>query len=381
MSASHPAACENCDAPLHGPFCHRCGQAAHSPVRSFAHAVEEVFESFWHLDGRIFRTLRRLLVPGALAADYLAGRRAPYVAPMRLFVILCVLAFFVGKLTVHFDEGEAGGLPVPRVEVDAGDGTSRDLARAGTVADVERIRERAIADLEQTRAGLSAAPAMVRRGVDQGIDGGIAAVRRQADRRIAELGGTPAAPVEPATPPATAAARSDTEAGNAAGKQAGGWLERQVRRIDRNLGTLQQDPERLMLAFLGGVPTMLFLFVPLFALLLKLFYLGSGRLYLEHLVVALYSHAFLSLVLLAQFLLLALEDWAAPRLALASSAVGLLSLLLWLWVPAYLLLMQRRVYGQPWWLTALKFLVIGSAYTSVLVVCVTGLLVWSIARL
>ncbi|AAW73825.1 conserved hypothetical protein [Xanthomonas oryzae pv. oryzae KACC 10331] len=40
-----------------------------------AHAVEEVFESFWHLDGRIFRTLRDLLVPGRLALRLLSGQR------------------------------------------------------------------------------------------------------------------------------------------------------------------------------------------------------------------------------------------------------------------------------------------------------------------
>lgn len=54
-------------------------------MRSVAHAVEEVFESFWHLDRRIFRTLRDLLVPGRLALRLLSGQRVRYVAPMRLF--------------------------------------------------------------------------------------------------------------------------------------------------------------------------------------------------------------------------------------------------------------------------------------------------------
>ena len=80
----HASACENCQTPLQGGFCHVCGQNAHNPLRSFGHAVEEVFESFWHLDGRIFRTLRTLLSPGRLANAYLAGHRAPYVAPLVL---------------------------------------------------------------------------------------------------------------------------------------------------------------------------------------------------------------------------------------------------------------------------------------------------------
>lgn len=97
--ASHSLThCENCGAALQGPYCHACGQPVVSPVRHAAHAVEEVFESFWHLDGRVFRTLRDLMVPGRLALQYLAGHRVRYIAPLRLFVILSLLTFFVGKL-------------------------------------------------------------------------------------------------------------------------------------------------------------------------------------------------------------------------------------------------------------------------------------------
>lgn len=68
--------------------CHACGQSAHNPNKHLGHAIEEVFESFWHLNGRIFRTLRDLLVPGRIARHYLDGQRVSYVQPLRLFVIL-----------------------------------------------------------------------------------------------------------------------------------------------------------------------------------------------------------------------------------------------------------------------------------------------------
>jgi hypothetical protein len=89
----HPANCENCNAVLAGPFCHACGQPGHNPNKHLGHAIEEVFESFWHLDGRIFRTLRDLMVPGRIARNYLAGKRVAYVQPLRLFVILTVFTF------------------------------------------------------------------------------------------------------------------------------------------------------------------------------------------------------------------------------------------------------------------------------------------------
>ena len=95
-----PAACENCASALIGVYCHVCGQHAHSPLHHFGHALEEVFESFWHLDGRIFRTLRDLFVPGRVAADYLAGHRVRYVAPLAE-QIDCHLSVARGGEKVH----------------------------------------------------------------------------------------------------------------------------------------------------------------------------------------------------------------------------------------------------------------------------------------
>ncbi|HFT6992811.1 TPA: DUF3667 domain-containing protein [Stenotrophomonas maltophilia] len=134
------AACENCDTALHGHYCHRCGQSAHNPLKHVGHAIEEVFESFWHLDGRIFRTLRDLWVPGRIALNYLKGRRVGYVQPLRLFVILTLFTFFVGKLFVHVDDFGVGG------------GRDSVYAKATTVEQVEAARARQLALIDQQQA-------------------------------------------------------------------------------------------------------------------------------------------------------------------------------------------------------------------------------------
>jgi hypothetical protein len=129
------------------------------------------------------------------------------------------------------------------------------------------------------------------------------------------------------------------------------------------------------------VPSALFLLVPIFALLLKFAYIGSGRLYLEHLVVALYSHAYLCLAMLALFLLLMLDHAIAPRWAGFSWISGLASTLLWLWLPVYLLLMQKRVYGNGWLVTLMRYLVIGSFYFMLLTFAAVLLAIASIVRM
>ncbi|MET0327345.1 MAG: DUF3667 domain-containing protein, partial [Luteimonas sp.] len=195
---AHPSACENCGTPLHGDFCHACGQSTHSPVRHVAHAVEEVFESFWHLDGRIFRTLRDLFVPGRIANRYLGGHRVRYVAPMRLFVILTLLTLFVAKFVVQ--DAMQDVQPGQMVRTDD---VATEFAQAQTVDEVRTMRDDALAGIAETRRTVGALP-----GVSPQLDVAAAEVRAQAQARIAALAPEGAAPTAPDAAPGAAA--SDT---------------------------------------------------------------------------------------------------------------------------------------------------------------------------
>ena len=109
---AHPVAppgtpCANCATPLQGPYCHQCGQLAEDFHRSISHLVEETFENLLHLDSRVWRTLPRLVLkPARLTRDYLDGRRAAQIPPMRLFLVVVLLFFFAGSLgkepNIHF---------------------------------------------------------------------------------------------------------------------------------------------------------------------------------------------------------------------------------------------------------------------------------------
>ncbi|WP_101925678.1 MULTISPECIES: DUF3667 domain-containing protein [Luteimonas] len=356
------ATCENCQTPLQGDFCHRCGQSTHSPVRHVGHAVEEVFESFWHLDGRIFRTVRDLFVPGRIAERYLAGHRVRYVAPMRLFVILTLLTFFVAKFVVQdamlgFDPGSV---------VQTTD-TREDFDQAETVAEVVALRESALADIAEARRITGAIP-----GATPQLAAAEDLVRDQARQRIEalapgdEIAAAAAGTATPeATPSAeagstpTAAPDGDAASGRRNPPTIGGPVGE---RIERNLARLRNDPGAFSAALLGVAPTALFILMPLFAVLLKLFYVFQRRLYLEHVVIGLYSHAALMLGLLLVFVCALVTPWLTPRAAWAARGLGWLqALLLWA-MPVYLLVMQKRVYGQSWPWTLVKFAVIGQLY-------------------
>ncbi|PBJ83594.1 hypothetical protein CMZ84_03630 [Lysobacteraceae bacterium NML93-0399] len=355
-----PATCENCGTPLRGHYCHACGQSTHSPVRHVGHAVEEVFESFWHLDGRIFRTVRDLFVPGRIAGRYLGGQRVRYVAPMRLFVILTLLTFFVAKFVVQdaMLGFEADGV------IQATDMRAQ-FAQAQTAAEVDAIRDSLIADIDEARRVTGALP-----GVSTRLSAAESEVRAQARARTAVLAGAAGSDAPAPEPADTEAASADgvTAAPDADGtgpeyrRDAPPLGGRIGARITRNLDRLQDSPGAYSRALLGVAPTALFILVPLFAVLLKLAYLFQRRLYLEHVVIGLYSHAALMLGLLLVFCGALATPWLEARAAWAAGVVGLLqTVLLWA-MPVYLLVTQKRVYGQSWPWTLLKFAIIGALY-------------------
>ena len=107
------AACLNCGTPLAGRFCHGCGQNA-AVHRSLLHLGAELLETVTHADSRFWRTLRRLaLDPARLSRDYIEGRRAREIPPLRLFFVTLFLLFGIGSLTagrieVRLDAAQRG---------------------------------------------------------------------------------------------------------------------------------------------------------------------------------------------------------------------------------------------------------------------------------
>ena len=344
---THPHDCENCHTPLQGAFCHQCGQSAHNPNKHLGHAVEEVFESFWHLDGRIFRTLRELLIPGKVAANYLRGQRVGYVQPLRLFVILTLFTFFVMKLTVNL--GNQAVTP----------GNTPTFTAQTTVPAVEAERDRALAQLT---ASMGDNPAL-----GAALGAAQAAVNQAAQQRIDQLNGVPVQP--PQTVGLTVDLPVDGRQWDAKSnpvnyallpKFANDYLNHRLERMEENVKRMGNDATQYFKAMLTALPGALFVLMPIFALVLRVAYVGRAVGYLEHLVVALYSHAWLLMTVLTLSLISAGHN--ALGIAAVSKVAGMVSLLLLICVPVYLAVMQHRVYGGRYWATALRYALVGSVY-------------------
>src|SRR5690348_552519 len=80
--------CENCGVELRGHWCEQCGQAAVDYRRSFRHVIADILDSFLNWDSKFFTTLALLILkPWKLTNEFLAGKRARYVNPLRLYLL------------------------------------------------------------------------------------------------------------------------------------------------------------------------------------------------------------------------------------------------------------------------------------------------------
>lgn len=328
-------ACRNCGVTLLGEHCWQCGQPVKGLVRPLPSWIADFLDTVFEYDGRLWRTLGPLLFrPGYLSREYIAGRRVRYVSPVRLFLFLTVLLFIAVRLFVDFDAST--------LDFDASPGRDEIVHIERTIEWLpEPERQQVLAD--------ALSPPL--------SDAGNGAV---------QIDGTPWRAEE---------VRLDWLSDGLNDR-----LNAAMQQIARNFERLTQDPRAFVDQALSLAPQTLFFILPLFALLLKMFYLFSGRLYLQHLLVAMHSHSFIAANIL---LILALNGLAGlvSQLSWLSTALTWLQGLLWLWIPVNLFLTQKWVYEQGWLLTTVKFLVIGFLYLILMslgsvVMLFLGLLLW-----
>ncbi len=86
------ATCAACETPLSGRYCYACGQDSRAKPVPLRQMAVEVATSYSPIDGKMARTLAVLLTrPGRLLEAYRAGAGSLYVTPLKLFVATTAL--------------------------------------------------------------------------------------------------------------------------------------------------------------------------------------------------------------------------------------------------------------------------------------------------
>jgi len=381
--------CENCHQPIAGPFCGQCGQQAESTLKYFWVVIMHLLDDIFSFDSRAARTLYPLVTrPGFLTNEYFAGRRVHYVPPLRLYLFISIiffitLKFFVAsessnilnvndnqtvitKIKSHIDslkEQQLSAKDQQEPNLDELLEISTELAKYSTLLtdinqdhtvekNIDLVKmTRRLADLELSQ--LDDKELLV--GED----------KEDYDRLISNIAkiknGEEIDPLK----------RSVSFGNNADGSFTFDFLsDESNKKLDAFTKKLAEKAEKAFLSdtaplvqeAIGKLPQLMFILLPIFALLLKIMFLFSKRLYLEHLTVALHSHSFIFFSILLVELLDIFYDYSEAALPSFTGTIEFAIKALLVWIPVYLFIMQKRVYKQGYIFTFVKYSFIGTAY-------------------
>ena len=87
--------CPTCAQPCRSRYCPECGEREpHAHDLTVAGFAEHAVEEFTHVDGRLVRTFRALLLrPGQLTESWVRGQRKAILGPLQVFILANVVFF------------------------------------------------------------------------------------------------------------------------------------------------------------------------------------------------------------------------------------------------------------------------------------------------
>ena len=330
--------CRNCGTPLNGKFCAECGQRHHKAVATLRESFDDFAGSHFGFDTKFIHSIVPLLFrPGFLSREYCLGRQERYVKPFRLYLFSSIVFFFLAAfmwpqsdpLSVGSARGKAGSMQMTQAQKDE---TRDQIALA-----LKQIDAKSGEDSAEKRFAKSI-----------------------LEDQLARLD----APATKAAP--VAASKGKPAASIAAGDgNINLNIDTQGKDTDvaqdpftSKLMSIKDHPNEFKRQFYQNVPKMMLLFMPLVAMFLKLFYIGSRRLFAEHFVFTLHFHALVFVIMLFVMLLnfgAMHVSWLMPLKKETGTVAG------W-YLAIYLFLALRFFYKQSWLMTGLKFFMLFISY-------------------
>lgn len=324
--------CLNCNTDLYGRYCHQCGQQNIEPKETVWGLITHFFYDITHFDGSFFSTTKYLVTkPGFLSAEYIKGRRARYLNPIRMYVFTSAF-FFIIFFSVY-------DTPDPVASNDKS-------AKTGSLINLDNAQERALKYAENREDS-----AEILEGFGYVIDSTGKVVKADSTRQKRgarmNLGSSKDYrdlahydSLQKALPP----------------KERDGWFVRMMQRRQLQLIEKYGNDETVIFkqwikVFVHQFPKMLFVSLPLFALMLRLLYIRRKQFYyVDHGIFTIHLYIFmfvLMLVVMGVGGLWTYTNWGI---------FGWIQGLLWLYSLYYMYKAMRNFYQQSRGKTILKFI-------------------------
>ncbi|PRY10342.1 uncharacterized protein DUF3667 [Pontibacter ummariensis] len=347
--------CLNCGTMIQGKFCSNCGQENLELHEDFLHLALHSVGHYFHFESKLFNSMVPLFTkPGYLTKEYFAGKRASHLNPISMYIFISILFFFLFTAKTHINEkgireenpaaAEAREEAEARKTIGEVRGAVLEKAQIGKMSDQDANYTYTI--LDNAEAALDSAG------------------RRHKEAVIY-------------TAPATEKPKAATQEKPAKEPKADGKGKKfnvdlgsddnvVLHSLETKLQEVMDDDlqsELFKNKLVGHLPKVMFILLPLFALILKLVSLRSSKYYVEHLIYSIHVHSFLFLFAS----LLIILGWLLPFL---SSWLWWLGIGVSLW---YIYRSMRNIYRSTRWRTVYKFFLLFFAYSILLTL--SGLIV------
>lgn len=300
--------------------------------------LRDAFGDLFELDSRLWRTIIPLLLrPGRLTKDYLEGRRARYMPPFRMYLVLSVIFFVVA----FFDPTDDLSLlfepePAPTPEEIAEQERAAAEKHEETEAEINEVLG------ELAEEGIIPPETVAAAEADEGPQFGVTEDDPSGDFEF---------DFDPETGKCTFSGQEDLP----------GWLQRRLtrERLEELCARIGADGGKALgNLLLDNIPVALIVLLPFMALVLKALYPLSRRYFVEHLLFFVHYHSFFFLILTLQFLFAGL----ASLVHLPTVLKVLVLVAAAFYIPVYLYKAMRQVYEQGHFFTLAKYVVLVVAY-------------------
>jgi hypothetical protein len=339
--------CLNCKSVIYGRYCHVCGQENTEPKESFWHLVTHFVYDITHFDGKFFSSLKYLLFrPGYMSHEYLRGRRASYLNPIRMYVFTSAIFFLI--FFSFIKPGTGGNTTVNGKTLD-------EISRMDSVTFAKFTTN---INKEDHRAEVPMTRDQFKSYIDSTLSGsGVRFV------------------------PGQYKTRREYDSLLKAGVKKHNWVERQL--VYKNIEVNEKYHNNakaittaFLEAFLHSLPQMLFISLPLLALILKLLYIRRKQFYyVNHLIFGIHFYIFLFIDMLLIFL--SVKLYKVFDLQVFKIAIWFLVVSLFIYEYKGL----RNFYQQGRGKTIAKFIVLNFLFVFVLSILFAMFLLFSLFKI
>lgn len=324
-------ACLNCGRPLlqSDNYCPNCGQLNTSHKLGFKTLLDDFFSNYISFDSKLARsTVPFLFKPGFLTNRFNEGKRISFVHPLRLYFIISFIFFFLlALLTSSIMEENKFSL--------------KKMLSGNTTVNTKRQQMHPPGDSQS--APLTAtgdtlqAPAPSEQAVNRPAENPIV-VEDESENRVLRVMRNDSL--------------TDAQVLDSLNMDKNSLFGSTI--VHQGRKVLQKDIDVFIPYLIKNLSLMMFLMLPVFALFLYILFRRREPFYISHVIHALHLHAF-SFLLLSLVVLAELFDNSGNLLFLAFIIISL-----------YAFISVKRVYGQGWLRTFLKFNLLGFLYFTTL---------------